>query len=49
MGYDSTGRVLTMTRYLDELPVTTYQVYDAAGRRVSQTNAENQTTTFIYR
>jgi RHS repeat-associated protein len=48
MGYDSLGRVVTMTRYLDDMPVQTGTAYDAAGRRISQTDAEGQTTNFLY-
>lgn len=48
MGYDSLGRVITMTLYLDDVPVRTITAYDAAGRRISQTDAKGQTTTFIY-
>jgi YD repeat-containing protein len=46
--YDGLGRVMTTTRYLDQLPVTNYSSYDALGNRLSQTDAEENTTTFLY-
>ena len=47
-GYDALGRVVTTTRYLDTLPVTTLTHYDLLGQRVGQTDARGNTATFIY-
>jgi RHS repeat-associated protein len=46
--YDSRGRLITTTRYLDDVPVVTVNHYDALGNRVGQTDAMGYTTTYIY-
>lgn len=48
MAYDSFGRVVTTTRYLEGTPVQQHTIYNAVGNRVSQTDAEGNTVTFRY-
>lgn len=48
IGYNSQGRPVTVTKYLDGIPATTVIGYDAAGRRIEQTDAENHTTRYVY-
>ncbi len=47
-GYDALGRVVTTTRYLGALPVTTLTHYDLLGQRVGQTDPRGNTVTFVY-
>ncbi len=47
-GYDALGRVITTTRYLDGVAVTTLTHYDLLGRRTGQTDARGHTATFVY-
>ncbi|MCP4420835.1 MAG: RHS repeat protein, partial [Chloroflexi bacterium] len=46
--YDGLGRLITTTRYLDQLPIYTITQYDALGNRLTQTDAEGNDTSFVY-
>jgi RHS repeat-associated protein/uncharacterized repeat protein (TIGR01451 family) len=46
--YDTLGRPITATQYLDTLPVRTVTHYDALGNRSSQTDSLNHTIYFVY-
>lgn len=48
VGYDSQGRVVTTTRYLEGEPVPTVATYNALGLRVNQTDAEDHIVGFQY-